>query len=336
MTTKTLRKDKLAELFDRLKASGAVIVAPVRNREKVFFGQVTRFDEITLDYIQTALSAKSTVFPRCEELFTFEKDGDSFKVNDPKFSDKEIVLFGLRPCDAATFGYMKDFFLKENPDVHFANRMDRLTLVAISCKNHDEYCFCTSVGSSPADERNADILLTEVENGDFYAEVVTPKGEALAAKSEGSFVDSPAIDKAKHVTQVPEVFNLEALQAKLRDGAYDNPAWLANSLACLGCGACAFSCPTCTCFDIQDESNLDGGRRIRTWDTCALGLFTLHTSGHNPRQVQSQRWRQRILHKFDYSVKTLNQVSCVGCGRCGRVCPAQMSIIEQIKSLMEA
>jgi ferredoxin len=336
MTTKQIRKEKLADLFARLAQSGAVIVAPVRKNEKVFFGQVSRFDEITLDFVQTALSAKSAVFPRCEELINYSVDGNSFKVNDPEFSGKEIVVFGLRPCDAATFGYLRDFFTKENPDVHFSNRMNRLTLISVACKNHDQFCFCTSVGSSPSDTRGADIALTEIDGGAFYAEAVSDKGNALVAKLGDVFSDSPAMDKAKYVTQVPEVFSLETLKSKLSAGVFESPTWMMNSLACLGCGACAFACPTCTCFDIQEESNLDGGKRIRSWDTCALSIFTAHTSGHNPRQVQSQRWRQRILHKFDYSEQTLNQVSCVGCGRCGRVCPAQMSILEQIKSITEA
>ena len=42
------------------------------------------------------------------------------------------------------------------------------------------------------------------------------------------------------------------------------------------------------------------GKRLRCWDSCGFALFTLHTSGHNPRQTQAQRWRQRLLHKFSY------------------------------------
>ena len=33
---------------------------------------------------------------------------------------------------------------------------------------------------------------------------------------------------------------------------FDDPKWKELSDACLGCGTCTFSCPTCQCYDIKD------------------------------------------------------------------------------------
>ena len=79
---------------------------------------------------------------------------------------------------------------------------------------------------------------------------------------------------------------------------YERPEWQSLTRRCLGCGACAYTCPTCHCFDIVDEGNAAGGVRVRNWDACQFAMFTAHASGHNPRSVQSQRQRQRIYHKF--------------------------------------
>ena len=99
-------------------------------------------------------------------------------------------------------------------------------------------------------------------------------------------------------------------------------------MACLGCGACAYACPVCHCFDLQDESDKKECRRLRNWDSCGFGLFTLHASGHNPRPDQSARWRQRVTHKFSIYPQKFKTLACTGCGRCSRLCQAGMAIAE--------
>jgi ferredoxin len=86
----------------------------------------------------------------------------------------------------------------------------------------------------------------------------------------------------------------------------------------------------CSCFDIQDEGTNKKGDRLRCWDSCGFSLFTLHTSGHNPRSTQSERWRQRVMHKFSYMPEQSGMLGCVGCGRCSMSCPADMNLKEQL------
>jgi formate hydrogenlyase subunit 6/NADH:ubiquinone oxidoreductase subunit I len=73
------------------------------------------------------------------------------------------------------------------------------------------------------------------------------------------------------------------------------------------------------------------GDRVKNWDGCQFKMFTMHTSGHNPRATQGMRWRQRIMHKFKYYVEKFESTLCVGCGRCSRVCPADMNISEMLE-----
>jgi len=105
------------------------------------------------------------------------------------------------------------------------------------------------------------------------------------------------------------------------------PFWEGVSFSCINCGTCTYLCPTCWCFDIQDEVWGKQGDRIRNWDACMFPLFTLHGSGHNPRDKKVQRVRQRFMHKLKYYVdKYGDGVCCVGCGRCVQFCPVNIDI----------
>ena len=75
------------------------------------------------------------------------------------------------------------------------------------------------------------------------------------------------------------------------------------------------------------------GIRQKNWDACAFPLFTLHTSGHNPRPDQAGRWRQRLCHKFRYYPEKFGKVLCTGCGRCIRLCPAGMDLLADLQEL---
>ncbi len=116
---------------------------------------------------------------------------------------------------------------------------------------------------------------------------------------------------------------------------FNDPLWERAARSCLACGTCAFACPTCHCFDIQDEQAGSRGLRQKNWDACAFPLFTLHTSSHNPRPDQPSRWRQRLSHKFRYYPEKFGHVLCTGCGRCMRLCPAGMDLLADLKDLSE-
>lgn len=332
---KQIKLDSLKQLINNMINSGITVIAPKKKADKVFFAKINNFDEITFDYIQTALSAKSVLFPRNEEMVNYNYDNAKINIVEPLYQQSQMVVFGARPCDTATIEYLSRFFLDENPDKSFKHRLDNTTFISLACNKADEFCFCTTVGGSPADTKGTDILLTDFNNGSFYVESITEKGNKIISNNQKLFEDSKEQDKTKYTAKVENKFNVDNLIKKI-DEIFESPTWKQQSLACLGCGACAFACPTCTCFDIQEDSNPCGGTRLRTWDTCALGLFTLHASGHNPRTIQSQRWRQRLKHKFEYTKETMGIISCVGCGRCIRICPAQMNIIDNVISLVEA
>jgi len=336
MERKLLTKDSYKLLINKLISGKYQLVAPVKIDALVDFRRINSIDEITEDYIVTVSSAKSVAFPRNEKLFGFEKHNKQLEQTDYDFdSIPQTVLLGVRPCDAMGFASLTSIFCWDSVDKIYTTRLERTIIIGMSCAKADASCFCTSVKGNPGNTAGNDLLLTKTQKGDYITEIVTEKGAKLVAEFPELFTEDKGAEKEPLLAKVPEVFELDGILAKINSKFGDEAFWSEQAMRCLGCGACAYVCPTCACFDIQDESHGKIGQRMRCWDSCGLSLFTLHTSGHNPRQNQGQRWRQRLMHKFSYMPDRLNTVGCVGCGRCSRACPVDMNIAEHLKSIID-
>ncbi len=103
---------------------------------------------------------------------------------------------------------------------------------------------------------------------------------------------------------------------------YDSEIWAKQAESCLSCGSCTLVCPTCFCYDVTDELNLDvtTGERKRTWDGCLLRDFTKVGTGEIFRENIEDRYRHRFNRKGRYIPDNLGFIACVGCGRCSSQC----------------
>ncbi len=330
-TGRLISKQSLEALYNKLLNEYRIYAPPVNNSDKVEYKYNPSFKDVSFNHIQSTLSVKNVVFPRVETLFTYTNDKLTTEIKGVDYDKApKTVLWGAHPCDVAALEVLKSIFCWDSKDEFFVKRMENLLVIGLSCHSSDEYCFCTSVGLSPDSQKGSDILLTRLNTGDYYADFITEKGNKVLEENPELF--KSANGETKEVTVLKQLFDHNQVNEKLKT-AFNHPFWVENSLRCIGCSACAFVCPTCACFDMQDESNGKTGKRYRSWDSCGTALFTLHTSGHNPREVQSQRWRQRIMHKFSYMPDRNNSFGCVGCGRCSRCCPVDMNISEQLQEL---
>jgi sulfhydrogenase subunit beta (sulfur reductase) len=244
------------------------------------------------------------------------------------------AVIGIRPCDARAFVLVKaNFDTPEYKDPYWINSYESTTLVGYACNTPCRTCFCTTAGCGPFHEQGLDLLF--VDAGDHYLfKILTPKGEKLITAAgwgskEHSDDKQQEMETLKRAAEekITTRISTDKLKDKKTTELFEAPFWEEVAFACINCGTCTYVCPTCWCFDIQDETFGLSGIRMRNWDSCMYPLFTLHGSGHNPRNIKIQRVRQRFMHKLKYYVdKYKDGIQCVGCGRCIRHCPVNIDI----------
>ncbi|MCP4714434.1 MAG: (4Fe-4S)-binding protein [Deltaproteobacteria bacterium] len=337
MDTAILSKEKLK---DFLKSLGDVsLMAPVKVSGKTAFGVVEDLDAAELDLDDYTASTKKVMFPQTETMFAFRNKGGEIVVEEARGLPRTVV-FGIRPCDAKSFVVLDPLFTRDIEDPYYQKRREATVLIGHACAEPTSRCFCPSVGGSPAGTEGLDLLLVDV-GSDYYLEAVTDKGKEIL-KAAGKVVAKAAADKKKakdaaaaaSLKKIRRSVDVKGLQDDLPK-VFDNGFWKDVGNKCIGCGICTYNCPTCHCFDIQDEGSEYQGRRIRVWDACMYPEFTVHASGENPRHDRSTRIRNRLMHKFTYYPQNQGHIGCVGCGRCIELCPVNEDLIEILTSVRD-
>jgi ferredoxin len=299
-----------------------------------------------LDHGNTTQPPKGLSFPQREVFFSFEQiKGEPPRLTQKMPATPRHAVFGVRPCDGAGAVRMDRVFSDHVEDPYYQTRRKNVAYVGLACnKPQGSNCFCLSVGGSPVSTAGMDVLMTDLGDSYFVA-AVTETGKALMTAGGKLFAEPSAADRKKlantHAEAVAQpqraVNNLDAVPAKLK-ASFNSPLWEELARVCIGCGACTFLCPTCHCFDINDEqtgSTPLKGNRVRTWDNCQFPDFTMHTSGHNPRESLGSRLRQRVSHKFQYFHENFGMPQCTGCGRCITECSVGIDIIKVVNKVTE-
>ena len=335
MVARVIKKTGLADFVDQLMENHRVY-APVRQQDMTNFQEISTADQVDLSFANTTLSPKSIILPQSEVMFAFNLDRTTDQagiLHQLETDHFPRVIFGIRPCDAKAFDLLDlNFSPPSHQDTWWVRRRQITTLVGLGCNTPCPTCFCTSVGSGPFATEGLDLLLIDGDD-EFIIQVITEKGQGLlndiGVKAEASGAKKEVVSALQNssLQSIKSVVPTEGLKQHDANALFNAEFWEEVQFACINCGVCTFVCPTCWCFDIQDEVLKGKGLRLRNWDSCMFTLFTLHGSGHNPRSQKLQRVRQRFMHKLKYFPDKYHKgVACVGCGRCVQQCPVNIDI----------
>ena len=330
MSVSTVTKDQFKQFVTALLGSGPRVVGVQAKDDKFVFGDLASADALRLDYDVTILPPKKFVLPQKEALLSFEVGGDSRSVQ----PDEKMILLGVHPYDMIAINQMDELFSQGEYDTHYMSRRNNLTIVACDVVTPSENVFAASMNTTSVD-KGFDLLLTDI--GDAYVvETATDKGEALVtmmagavAAGDGALAKRKAVqDKNKTALNKHRLDCKPSFLPKLLEKAYDHPVWEDKARLCYSCGSCNQVCPTCYCFDVQDEVNWDlkSGCRYRAWDGCLLQNFATVAGNHNFRQRRADRFRHRLYRKGKYVPGKIDgEIACVGCGRCITACTAKIA-----------
>lgn len=309
-----------------LLAHGYTVIAPTRDGNRVRYNIIEEGTEFTREYATPQNSPKDFLFPQREELLHATPDGTLVEALPPV---TPRVILGVRPCDALAIQRLDQLFNWDTVDVRYNRRRGAAAIIGLACTDPHATCFCTALGEGlgPHDNTHVDVMMTPLDRGSYLVEPVTAVGETLRRLLHDGVPATPHHEaaardrKAQAESRLTKRLDL-ARTLRVLEEHFDAPYWKTVARPCIGCGICTYLCPTCHCFDIQDQ----GVRRLRFWDSCQFALYSQHAAGHNPRAQPYKRLRNRIYHKFVYFPKNLGALLCVGCGRCTTYCPAAVDL----------
>jgi len=318
----------LSDWVGALLKRGQVVAPRLLQGSDVAYDVVGSADQVAWQYVSSISPLKRQLFPQTDELFCWHRQPGYGLQLMPLCDEVESVFLAIRPCDLSSVLFLDKVFSREPADTYYLARRRQSTLVALACTQPAEHCFCVCAHAGPFLENGYDMQLTPL--GDRYlVEVGTEKGAALVGLAPELFLSAPAAamqTRRELAQQAQQCFGDDRayFAAALRKVTFDrvpDELWEQMADRCLGCGACAFVCPTCTCFTTADFDGAGDGVRCRLWDSCLYDSYSLEASGHNPRAQRKHRLKARFFHKLSYQfAEKLGSHGCVGCGRCITAC----------------
>lgn len=305
----------------------------VQEKEDRFAFDVLEMPEdLRLDYDVTILPPKKYIQPQKEVLLTFDENG----VFESVMNEESFLILGVHPYDMVAISQMDKVFTKDNRDEHYMAYRERATIIVSDVQTASKDVFAGCMGTSTGEECSGhDVLLTLLPNGSTLLDAKTQKGESLldlipnAAEPQGEDLEARTAiwESNRKELRKHELHVAPSDLPELLERSYDHPVWNEKSELCYACGSCNLVCPTCYCFNVQDDFNWDlkSGTRSRCWDSCMVSSFAKVAGDHDFRPLAAARYRHRYYRKGKYVPDMIGEIACVGCGRCITSCTAKIA-----------
>ena len=342
MLFRVLEKEEL-RIFFNLLAENNAIVGPVEagiDREGAAlysFDRVADFDKLKLHYTTTKLPAKRYFLPYREDFASFRMAGDDWQKTVDFNCDRPTVFFGLHACDINALNKLDKVLMGgAYPMPYYAAKRRNMFIIGLDCRPQ-AFCFCRSMGSDTV-LHGFDMFITDIGKNYFVEILSATAYNFLQSVRSRPPEESDHIQYMKTVSEKNKQFTAHVDTTdltKILDMEFQSDVWKKWGDKCLACGTCANVCPTCYCYGVEEtvDVTLASARKTKSLTSCNIVDFAEVAGGHNFRSERSSRLKYRYYHKHRGFVEAYEESLCVGCGRCGESCLADITVPEVIASV---
>jgi sulfhydrogenase subunit beta (sulfur reductase) len=198
----------LSALIEILRAHGYQVLGPTVRDGAILYGPVRSADDLPRGHTDAMGPAhyrlasgdgggrfgytlgvqgwKRFLHPEALTLWRGRRTAAGVEVDhDASGAPQPLAFLGVRACELAAIR-IQDRVLRDGPvaDPVYADRRERVFIVAANCTSAAATCFCASVGAGPRAGEGADLILTElVDDGTprYVCSAESPRGVAVLA-----------------------------------------------------------------------------------------------------------------------------------------------------------
>lgn len=305
------------------------IHAPVKDGDDLYVKKVYDIKEVDFSNKIPVNTFKPVLLPKREALFDYKKG----KLLPPKMTYTPECAFLMSVVDLKAVGLFNQTF-EHDP---FYQKKRQSTLL-IGQAFFEGSGFCGHVRDCYEEDILEhiifDIMLIKTKKGEWKVFTGSEKGQLTLEKfgyTDFEHVEFAGLLKEQGVDPMLEIHRKQIVEAS-------QDAWDHWGEICTACGKCAVDCPTCYCYDIDDEPDTKekgAGQRVRKWTTCFYNNFSEIGGGYKFMKTNAKRIQNWYTHKWVRTPHEFQIMGCVNCGRCDKVCPVGIKRADVFKWMDE-
>lgn len=332
-----MTKFQLYKFIKWLQGKGYSVVGPVKEGRRILIREIDEPEELDLSGRLPEYSFKKYFLPSEEVLFEWNQQNrqqNSTGSYRPAPFQKKVqgsrmtsrVVFSMSIFDLKAL-HLYNHVFEKNP-YYQARMRNTLTIGQIRVPSPTSQAFQIweeKYEEDVLEHLQFDIFLGQRKRGTrtgFKIYTGSEQGQAILEKF--GYKNYEYIQFAGPIKE--EGIEKRFLDMKERIKTDNSKLWQSLAKKCIECGKCSIVCPTCFCFDINDQSDLEKENRNRCWSSCFYNEFSKVAGDHKFLPDTQSRIYNWYYHKFVRVIDEYGFPGCVGCGRCTKACPAGIEI----------